>query len=294
MTYTSLFASYFLGGLKIVISAEHSLHLNCSSSVEENFFLPRLYDTCLQVDFSISPHEQESKGKEVIFTQELASLYKTTRGYFQSFYRDVNTQERLWDVTIDPIFSQFHYVLYPGAEKIDLYALATRIFFLQHSFIHHQGLIFHASGGSFQGKGLVFAAPSGTGKSTLSRLLQPYLENQLFSEDRLIVRFLSGEWWIFGTPWYGSGDIVNNEKSSLAALVFLRQAQETAITRLHPAKALHSLLQVTSIPWYSEEWSHKGLTLCETLLQAVPLFELAFRPDHSAVQAVEQLLASLP
>jgi hypothetical protein len=171
--------------------------------------------------------------------------------------------------------------------------LASSLFLLQHSLINHHGLIIHAAGGSVFGKGMVFSAPSGTGKSTLSNLLLQSPENLLFSEERLIVRSVENRWKVWGTPWHGEGHIARNEFAPLSALVFLRQSAKTEITRLSPADGLHRLLQTVSIPWYSKQWTEKGLALCERLIGDIPMFELTFRPDRSAVQAVERLAAEV-
>jgi hypothetical protein len=91
----------------------------------------------------------------------------------------------------------------------------------------------------------------------------------------------------------GTGNIARNETAPLSALVFLRQAEQTKITALTPSQGLHRLLQVVSIPWYSEEWTNKGLAVCEPLVQEIPMFELAFRPDQTAVEAVKELAVKL-
>uniref|UniRef100_UPI0040565994 hypothetical protein n=1 Tax=Candidatus Electronema sp. TaxID=2698783 RepID=UPI0040565994 len=165
---------------------------------------------------------------------------------------------------------------------------------LRHTFISHNGLIFHAAGGSVQGKGIIFAAPSGTGKSTLSLLLEQSPNNRLFSDEQIIVRLMEDGWRIWGTPWHSIANIARNENAPLSAIVFLRQAETSQITKLSPSAGLRRLLQVVSIPWYSKEWTNKGLAVCESLIQAVPMFELAFRPDQTATEAVERLAASLP
>jgi hypothetical protein len=267
------------------------------ASIQKKFLSPYTAKKHHQISICFNKIELSSYEPiegEIVFSQKRSYLLRTPKGYRLFFYLSSEEKKLLWTVHINQEFSKFEYFLYPTKIALDPYTLAGSISLLQHSFIRHQGLILHASGGSFQGKGLVFAAPSGTGKSTLSRLLQPYPQNQLFSEERLVVRLLHGIWQVFGTPWHGSGDIAENASAPLAALLFLRQAQETTITPLHPSHSLHSLLQVASIPWYSKECTQKGLTLSETLLQAVPVFELAFRPDQSAVQAIEELVSSLP
>jgi hypothetical protein len=231
---------------------------------------------------------------EKIFSSQRSSLYKTADGTLQLCQLSENRKDILWSLSLDPKFSRFEYSLSPEAgETSDLFQLAFNRFLFQHTFINHHGLIIHAAGGSIRGKGMVFPAISGTGKSTLGHLLLPHSENQLFSEERIIMRQMDDAWQLWGTPWHGTGVIAHNESAPLSALVFLSQAPVTKISELSPSTALRRLREVVSIPWYSPKWTEKGLAICESLLRDIPAFELAFRPDQTAVQAVADLAASL-
>jgi len=219
-------------------------------------------------------------------------------GHRQELYGTADRELLGWTIVIDPEFSLFYRRLHQAAKEkndivIDLNELAFNLFLLKHSFLNHQALIIHAAGGSLQGKGLVFSAPSGTGKSTLSRLLMQDQRHQLFSEERLIIRLIQKKWHVWGTPWQGEGGIAVNKQAPLAALVFLRQAETTAVRRAAPEVAFRSLLQTVSIPWYSKKWTSRGLTLTERLLQTVPAYELFFRPDESVLDAVAGLIGEV-
>lgn len=231
---------------------------------------------------------------EEYFSDQRIILYKKKTGNLKLRCLAENGKDVLWNLSFDPEFSHFEYSLSPEAIKTsDLFQLTFNRFLFQHTYINHNGLIIHAAGGSISGKGMVFPAVSGTGKSTLSHLLLPYPENQLFSEERLIMRQVNDSWRLWGTPWHGTGVIARNESAPLSALVFLSQAPVTKISELSPSAALRRLLETVSIPWYSQEWTDKGLAVCESLLRDIPAFELAFRPDQTAVQAVADLAASL-
>lgn len=298
---------YFIGGVTVYITSDFSV------PVQEAPFNNNSDFVCFAGSGSCSDLDEEavyihisfcSKGDShaafrKILSQQRVNLYKTTEGYLQQFYLSTDKEELLWTAAINHDFSRFKYSLCPDsgyAKKnaaIDPYELAISLFLFQHTVISHQGLILHAAGGSVQEKGIAFAAPSGTGKSTLTQLLLQSPHNRLFSEERLIIRSVHEKWHVWGTPWHGEGNIARNESAPLSALVFLRQSQETKITRLSPPDGLRRLLQTASIPWYSEEWTDKGLALCESLIQDISMFELAFRPDQSAVQAVERLAVTL-
>ncbi|XOF33699.1 MAG: hypothetical protein ACL93V_17175 [Candidatus Electrothrix sp. YB6] len=299
---------YSIGGVFVTLNSERYLVPEDSSAAENSVFVyPATAEyaaasaavPCIYVYIAALQQRSSPAVGEKIFSQQRACLYRAENGYIQQYYLDDKKQEILWKLAIDHEFSRFNYFLCADkvnreeSVRLDPWKLASTLFLLQHSFINHQGLIIHAAGGSVSGKGLVFSAPSGTGKSTLSRLLLHSPDNRLFSEERLIIRSVENKWQVWGTPWHGEGNIARNESAPLSALVFLRQAQKTEITRLSPADGLHRLVQTASIPWYSKQWTEKGLALCERLIQDIPIFELAFRPDRTAVQAVERLAAEL-
>ncbi len=230
----------------------------------------------------------------LLFQQPSVNFYRRKDGFLQMLRISDNNNRILWKLIIDPDFLNFEYsISFTAAKNSDFYQLVFNRFLLQHTFINHHGLIIHAAGGSMHGKGMVFPAVSGTGKSTLSHLLLPFPENQLYSEERIIMRKMNYGWQLWGTPWKGTGEIARNESAPLSALVFLSQAPQTKISELAPSAALRRLLETVSIPWYSQEWTDKGLAVCESLLRDIPAFELAFRPDQTAVQAVADLAASL-
>jgi hypothetical protein len=290
-----------LGGITIRITSEpSSIQVDSVLTEADISFYFSSSKRCLVSDGNIRVHcalskEEYSHSQQAqISFRQCSTFYATAEGCLEMSKMPDDKLDSLWSVTSDPEFCRFDYLLSPYASrKIPLHALATNIFLLQHSFISHQGLVIHAGGGSIQGKGMVFAAPSGTGKSTLTQLLLSSPQNRLFSEERLIIRLVDADWNVWGTPWSGENNIARNESAPLSALVFLSQSEKTKITELTPSAGLHRLLQVVSIPWYSEEWTNKGLAVCESLIQDIPMFELAFRPDQSAVQAVEELASGL-
>lgn len=218
-------------------------------------------------------------------------------------YHDAEQKYPFLRVQVDPLYKRFRYFFEEKKRNfysqkthstLESFFFAADPFLLQHSLIQHSGLIVHAAGGAIHNRGLVFAAASGTGKSTLAHLLIQNESSKLFNEERLILRRNDNLWKIWGTPWQGENSIGCNSCASLGALVFLRQAPSTTVSVLSPSTGLQRLLQVVSIPRYSKEWTNKGLAICEALIQDIPMYELAFRPDQSAVEAVEKLALSLP
>jgi hypothetical protein len=170
-------------------------------------------------------------------------------------------------------------VHYPLDQLLAMYLLGGR------------GLIAHAAGMLVHGRGVALVGVSGAGKTTFSRLAAGRRGWTPLSDDRVIVRVEEGRAAVFGTPWPGEGAIAVNEAGPLDALLFLEQAETTAVRRLAPGEALARLVKAASVPWYDEDYVGETLDACGRLVRSVPTAVLAFRPDGGAVEAVERHLA---
>jgi hypothetical protein len=277
------------------------------TQVEENFLrLEAKPDQTADVTMTFldSGSIQDPAGAAVLQSLPGSRLYADRDGFLMQRFIPEQQSLPFLSIRINHDFTDFVFHFDPTrytslfAEqgfRIDWFQYACSQNLLIPTLLGHNGLLIHGSGGVIQDKGMIFAAPSGTGKSTLARLLLASPGNRLFSEERLLVQQQENEQplQLWGTPWHGSGDLARNEKTDFAALVFLSQAPETTIKPLTTSAGLERLLQVASIPWYSRYWAQKGLDLSENLLKEVPVYELAFAPDQCAVQVVEELAASL-
>ncbi|CAK8724602.1 hypothetical protein KKHLCK_14505 [Candidatus Electrothrix laxa] len=294
---------FYIGGLLIRVENDIKCSIPQDGAQE---YLPFLCseNTSVTADIQISMKQISeffnSEDDKLLFSSQHVKVRSAANGFQVLRYWSEEQQAPFISVWADSSFCRLECCFFPDAIElpknrvIDQWRTAADAVLLQHSFITHQGMLIHAGGGSIMGKGMIFAGASGAGKSTLSALLNSSSKNQLFSDERLVVRFSDDKWNIWGTPWQGTGNIARNENAQLSALVFLRQSEKTQITPLTSSQGLHRLLQVVSVPWYSEEWTEKGLALCESLVLEMPMYELSFKPDLTALKAVEDLASGLP
>jgi hypothetical protein len=152
------------------------------------------------------------------------------------------------------------------------------------------GATVHAAGAAVRGRGIFLAGPSGAGKTTLSRLLAAEGHGVL-SDDRVIVRREGGAFALHGTPWPGDGGYAAPGGLPLAAAVFLAKGDANRLRPLAPAELAQRLLPVMSVPWFDGALAGRYLELCADLAASCPAFELVFRPDRSAIEALEGVLA---
>ena len=147
----------------------------------------------------------------------------------------------------------------------------------------YDGILLHSSFISANGKGILFSAPSGTGKSTQADLWVKYENADILNGDRAAIRRINGTWSAFGLPYAGSSFIFRNESAPLAAIVILRQAKENKIRRLMPSEAWKALYSETTAHIWDRDFISRTLSLLESLASEVPVYMLECLPDKGAV-----------
>jgi hypothetical protein len=157
----------------------------------------------------------------------------------------------------------------------------------QHRLAREGAVEVHGCGVVWQGRALVFCGRSGAGKSTTARLWRRHARGaRLLSDDRLVLRPGRRGVRVYGTPWHGDGGFASAASAPLGALCFLRHARATRLTPLGRAEAAARLFARSFPPPWDPEGVARALDACADASFRVPAFELAFRPDRSAVAAV--------
>lgn len=152
--------------------------------------------------------------------------------------------------------------------------------------LHFDGFYLHASAVEVDGRAYLFSAPSGTGKSTHTRIwLQLFGEKAcIFNDDKPALRYLDGTWYAYGTPWCGKDGINMNRKVPVAGICFLKQAPHNRIRPLTAKESIPRLLSQTIRGFRNQERLVLLLGHLEKLLQTIPVFELENRPELEAAQ----------
>lgn len=151
-------------------------------------------------------------------------------------------------------------------------------------------LIFHAAYIGWQGRGILFTAPSGTGKSTQAELWRRYRRAEVLNGDKAGVR-LEERPMVYGVPFSGTSGICRNVSLPLRGIVVLSQAAENTIRRLLPSEAVAALCQNVFVDSAVQEEWQMAVQLLLDLVSAVPVYALACTPDERAVAALEAAMA---
>lgn len=166
----------------------------------------------------------------------------------------------------------------------DLYPYMETGSHFYHQLMRFDGFMLHASAVCYEGKAYLFSAPSGTGKSTHTRIWQSVFGEtaQVFNDDKPALRCVDGVWYAYGTPWCGKDGININMKAPVAGICFLKQASENKIRRLDTAEALQNVVWQAPRRFKSQASLDLFLSVVDRLVRVIPVFEFENRPEPDA------------
>lgn len=268
------------------------------------FFLRRMEkyrteDGVVPPDLTISFSEQEEifepEGELIGRRMGYRTYLKTTEGGYVNFDRLGGTENRTALMTADRGFREVQAVIRDveqlGGAPLDVRSFNMTGEIFRMALTLHGGLVLHSSAISFNGEGILFSAPSGTGKSTHTGLWKQRFPESVtvVNDDSPGVVFADGKPYICGTPWSGKTEINENMRVPLRAIVFLEQAKENRIAELKPQEAVFRLLREIAVYPY-RDMADIGLETADRLLGQVPCYLLECRPDEEAVETVKNTL----
>ena len=147
-------------------------------------------------------------------------------------------------------------------------------------------VLMHGSCIAMDGEGYLFAAKSGTGKSTHARLWRERFGDRviMINDDKPLIRVSENGPVVFGTPWAGKHHLNTNTSVPLKAICFLERAEQNAAHRITFAEAYPMLLQQIYRPADSAAMK-KTLALIDRLGASVDLWRLECNMEPEAAQA---------
>ena len=151
--------------------------------------------------------------------------------------------------------------------------------------LNFQGFMLHASAVVVDGKAYLFAANSGTGKSTHTKLwLQCFGDRAyILNDDKPALRLMEGKWFAFGTPWSGKHDISVNEGVELAGVAVIKRAEQNEIELYTGKSAIFDIFSQVNRP-KEYELREKLMSLIDQLINDIPVWKLNCNMDIEAAE----------
>ncbi len=206
---------------------------------------------------------------------KITTKFDYTTEYLKDYLVDSETYDFEVEISDEEIkkayqeFPEIHYVLH---ENLCIYREICNTILSRYN-----GLLFHASAICVDGNAYLFTAPSGTGKSTHSRLLKEYLGDRLvyINDDKPLLRFNEEEksFYVYGTPWNGKHKLGENIKAPLKSICILTRGEVPEIKKIDIFKALPSVITQT-LRWEDDNSADNYLDLLDKFSQSVDFYIL--------------------
>ena len=225
------------------------------------------------------------------FALQIRSLFESTRDYCAGFFTDAAAQFHICVRPEDLAAEQAW--LDEGADRE---GLRRRVFtqpFLERNFLQRrvaqrlqsQGvLLAHGSAVAHKGRGYLFVAPCGTGKSTHARLWRETFGAVAVNDDKPFLRLTETEVLLCGSPWQGKHGIGQNITVPLAGICLLRRGSDDRIRPMASEEGYQHLL-----PHCSGDQA-----VVDALCGRVPLWLLECTPTPNAAHTARQAMEALP
>ncbi len=148
----------------------------------------------------------------------------------------------------------------------------------------------HSSAVFKDGFAFIFAAKSGTGKTTHSRLwLEEFPGSFIINGDKPLFSLEGGIFYVHGTPWSGKERYNQNIKAPVKALCFLEQAKENSIRQLSKKEIVKKIFNQVYFP-EDKNTTEKILSLLDLFLEKIPCYLLGCTISSEAVIMAEKTL----
>ena len=161
---------------------------------------------------------------------------------------------------------------------------------LEQILVQFGALVLHSSHIVVNGKGLVFSAPTQTGKSTQAELWRKYAGASVINGDRSVLRKIEGQWYACGCPMCGTSGIHLQSLEPLGNIVMLSQSKENIVRKLPAKEAFHLLYPQITISQWNAAYMDQALALINDLLMDVPVWHYSCTKDPEAVTVLRDAI----
>ena len=158
--------------------------------------------------------------------------------------------------------------------------------------ILHDTLLVHGSTVAVDGKAYLFAARSGTGKSTHTRLWMAAFGGRtlMVNDDKPFLEITDDGVLAHGSPWSGKHGLDTNTCVPLAGICLLERGAENVIRRVSPRELLPMLLHESYCLRDPGQYD-RYRALVEELARRVPLWRMDCNREPEAAQVAHNAMS---
>lgn len=165
------------------------------------------------------------------------------------------------------------------------------LFNLEKYLLKTNSLVLHSSFIKWNDKGIVFTAPSGTGKSTQANLWNKYENAEIINGDRSVLILNDDYVEVCGLPFCGSSGINLNKRVKLNSIVFISQAKENKVTLVNKDIATLNIYKEVSVNYWNADYVNKTFEIIDKLVHLVKSIDLKCTISNEAVNVLKEKIS---
>ena len=275
--------NYYLKIADIKIHVKSPFKINIG--VESKDFISEYGDEDILLEYKEIKERPKMDGKLVY--KNIIKFYETNDGFIHELYPSPDIDPYAWVKNINKNYCEVKYL--KGEEKyIDYSRNIIDLMNIEQVLNAFNAFILHGSFIKWQDKGIIFSAPSGTGKSTQADLWEKYENAEIINGDRSGIRKMDGKWIAYGLPIAGSSGIYKNKKAEISHIIVLKQGKENKLTQLSPREAFIKLYSETLVHTWDKEFQENIINMITDMVQNVRIYQYECLPDKSAVEFLKK------
>lgn len=218
---------------------------------------------------------------------EIINIYKVKDKFIHEFYSAPGEKPYGWLIPVTESYYEVRYI--KGLEKYITYSgNVMQAINIEQLLNKKNAFILHSSFVKWNNKGILFSAPSGTGKSTQADLWEKYENAEIINGDKAGIRKIDNKWMAYGLPFAGSSAIFKNKKAEIDRIIVLKKGKENKLTKLSPREAFIKIYSETTVHTWDKEFQENIANMITDLVQSVPVYQYECLPDKSAVDFLKQ------
>ncbi len=156
----------------------------------------------------------------------------------------------------------------------------------------NNAFVFHSSALCTDDGGVIFSAPSGTGKTTHTSLwLKEFSDALMINDDTPILKYdTDGKFLLCGTPWAGTSGVNANKNVKLNAIVFINRSEENTIVLLDKKEAVKKIFSTLVTPLNSA-MHLKYLDTINEIIKCVNVYNLSCNMNPEAAHIAREFIS---
>jgi len=151
--------------------------------------------------------------------------------------------------------------------------------------IRYSAFVMHGAVVELDGKAYVFAAKSGVGKTTHTKLWLECFPGRAsyINGDKPILRYREGQWYAYGTPWMGKENFGAPKSAPVRAICFLERGKGNEIHKIQDREVVNRLFHQLYLP-NAKESMLRFMDLVDEMVRAIPFYVLQCTISEEAVK----------